>query len=125
MAQPIAAIFIDFNYEDLEVTYPKVRLEEAGFKVLVFGSHPAGTKYTGKYGYPTKSDHNMGALVAGESFLSPTPLLNSIRALVLPGGFSPDYMRRDKRMLFSIVNLFQRQIPIGAICHVRFHIFKS
>ena len=36
--------------------YPKFRLEEEGARVLVVGAHPAGTKYTGKYGYPVKSD---------------------------------------------------------------------
>lgn len=41
-------IFCDFSFEDLEVMYPKIRLEEEGAEVLIVGGHPAGTKYTGK-----------------------------------------------------------------------------
>lgn len=41
-------IFCDFNFEDLEVMYPKLRLEEEGAEVVIAGGHPAGTKYTGK-----------------------------------------------------------------------------
>lgn len=76
------ALFIDYSFEDLviarararaaaapsahspvarvhhatrreqEVTYPQKRLEEEGATVVVIGSHPAGTRYTGKFGYP-------------------------------------------------------------------------
>ena len=42
------AIFIDFKFEDLEVMYPKIRLEEEGVEVHVVGVHPKGMKYTGK-----------------------------------------------------------------------------
>jgi hypothetical protein len=38
-----------------EVTYPQKRLEEEGATVTVIGSHPAGTRYTGKFGYPVVS----------------------------------------------------------------------
>ena len=41
-------LFVDFSYEDLEVMYPKIRIEEEGARVLVVGAHKAGTKYTGK-----------------------------------------------------------------------------
>ena len=41
------AIFIDFKFEDLEVMYPKIRLEEEGVEVHVVGVHPKGMKYTG------------------------------------------------------------------------------
>ena len=34
--------------------YPKIRLAEEGAVVVVVGVHPAGQKYTGKYGYPVK-----------------------------------------------------------------------
>ena len=42
------AIFIDFKFEDLEVMYPKIRLEEEGVEVHVVGVHPKSMKYTGK-----------------------------------------------------------------------------
>ena len=43
------AIFIDFKFEDLEVMYPKIRLEEEGVEVHVVGVHPKGMKYTGTF----------------------------------------------------------------------------
>ena len=41
------AMFCDFKFEDLEVMYPKIRLEEEGVQVDVIGVHPKGIKYTG------------------------------------------------------------------------------
>ena len=34
-----------------KVMYPKIRLTEDNIAVTVVGAHPAGTKYTGKFGY--------------------------------------------------------------------------
>jgi protease I len=38
-------------------------------------------------------------------------------ALVIPGGFSPDYMRRSKPMLELIVAMLDMAKPVAAICH--------
>lgn len=38
-------------------------------------------------------------------------------ALVIPGGFAPDYMRRNQAMLAAIVSLVARGAPVAAICH--------
>ena len=35
-------MFIDFSFEDMEVMFPKMRLEEEGAQVIVAGSHAAG-----------------------------------------------------------------------------------
>ena len=44
------ALLIDFKFEDLEATYPNIRLaEEQGFVVDIIGIHKAGMKYTGKF----------------------------------------------------------------------------
>ena len=50
--------------------------------MLVVGTHPKGTKYTGKFGYPVPSTTTITELD-----------LTTLDALVLPGGFAPDYMR--------------------------------
>ena len=71
-------IFVDFQFEDLEVMYTKIRLEEEGAKVIVCGIHEAPMKYTGKYGYPVTSDVAVDALDA-----------SLVDALILPGGFAP------------------------------------
>ena len=100
------AIFIDYQFEDLEVTFPMLRLQEEGAEVIVVGAHPAGQKYTGKYGYPVKSHVNI------EDFSS----LN-VDGLVLPGGFAPDYMRRNRHMLEAITTSIELGKPCAAICH--------
>mmetsp|Transcript_67475 Transcript_67475/g.161910 ORF Transcript_67475/g.161910 Transcript_67475/m.161910 type:complete len:181 (-) Transcript_67475:166-708(-) len=100
------AIFIDFTFEDMEVMYPKLRLQEEGATVKVIGCHPAGTKYTGKYGYPCKSDHCVTEVDAV-----------SMDALVLPGGFAPDYMRRSQPMLQAVTGMLAASKPVAAICH--------
>ena len=48
-------ILVGEIYEDLELWYPKLRLEEAGADVVVAGSD-AGKHYNGKHGYPCVSD---------------------------------------------------------------------
>jgi len=100
------AVFIDFAFEDMEVTYPAKRLEEEGAIVVVVGSHAAGTKYTGKYGYPVTSHKTIGDV-----------LPDDFDALVIPGGFSPDYMRRSADMLAFIVGMLDLDRPVAAICH--------
>jgi len=100
------AIFCDFKFEDMEVMYPKIRLEEEGIEVVVVGVHPKGTKYTGKFGYPIKSDMNI------EDFDH-----EQFHGLLLPGGFAPDYMRRSQKMLDSTVAMCKAGKPVAAICH--------
>lgn len=100
------ALFIDYQFEDLEVTYPMLRLQEEGCEVVVVGAHPAGQKYTGKFGYPVKSH------VCIEDFSS-----MDVDGLVLPGGFAPDYMRRNKPMLEAITTSIELGKPCAAICH--------
>ena len=99
-------IFVDFTFEDMEVMYPKMRLEEEGAKIIIAGSHPAGTKYTGKYGYPLKSD-----------ITAKDVDFDGVDALILPGGFAPDYMRRDKAMLAAVAAFAENGKPLAAICH--------
>jgi putative intracellular protease/amidase len=44
------AVVVDDIYEDLELWYPRIRLEEQGWKVIVAGPE-AGKVYAGKHGY--------------------------------------------------------------------------
>lgn len=92
-------------YEDLELWYPKLRLEEAGAEVIVAGPK-AATHYNGKHGYPCVSDAAIDQMSESE-----------FDALVVPGGFMPDKLRRDKAVL-DLVNAFDKaKKPIAAICH--------
>lgn len=92
-------------YEDLELWYPKLRLIEAGAEVVVAGPD-ASTGYTGKNGYPCVSD---------ASFREVHP--SEFDALVVPGGFMPDKVRRDPIVLEIVRSFDAASKPIAAICH--------
>ena len=38
-------------------------------------------------------------------------------AMVIPGGFAPDYMRRNEDMKNAIVTMLKNGKPVAAICH--------
>jgi protease I len=92
-------------YEDLELWYPKLRLEEAGAETVVAGPK-ANTHYNGKHGYPCTSDAAIDQMNESE-----------FDALVVPGGFMPDKLRRDKVVLDLVRAFDQSKKPIAAICH--------
>lgn len=97
--------FVGDIYEDLELWYPKLRLIEAGASVVVAGPQ-ARADYVGKNGYPCRSDIAIDDVDVSE-----------FNGLVVPGGFMPDKLRRDPRVL-DIVRQFDREKKlIAAICH--------
>ncbi|CAD7971887.1 unnamed protein product [Amoebophrya sp. A120] len=100
------AIILDFTYEDLEVCYPQIRLQEEGAEVKHISLHKPGTKVTGKYGYPTLVDQHI-------SDANPA----DFDAVICPGGFAPDYYRRDAAMKDFVTNCFLKSKPVAAICH--------
>lgn len=97
--------FVDDIYEDLELWYPKIRLEEEGWRVTVAGPQ-ASVVYKGKHGYPCRSDAAI-ADVASADF----------DALLVPGGFMPDKLRRDPKVLQLTREFDQARKPIAFICH--------
>jgi len=91
-------------YEDLELWYPKIRLEEEGARTFVAG---VGEKtYQGKRGYPLTVDGTVDDVVA-EAF----------DGLVIPGGYAPDIMRRSDKLLAITRAIHEAGKPIGFICH--------
>jgi protease I len=100
----IAAV-VDDIYEDLELWYPRLRLEEAGWKVVVAGP-VAGKTYTGKHGYPCKAEAAFSDLRAAE-----------LDGLLVPGGFAPDKMRRDPHVLALTREIHASGKLVAFICH--------
>jgi protease I len=91
-------------YEDLELWYPKIRLEEEGVVTTVAG---LGEKtYQGKRGYPVTVDANVDAVDAAQ-----------FDGLVIPGGFAPDQMRRSDKVLQVTRDIFTSGKPVAFICH--------
>jgi len=99
-------MFVGDDYEDLELWYPKLRLEEAGCHVTLAGLDAAGTRYRGKHGYPCVSDADMPQMEAGD-----------FQGLVIPGGWMPDKLRRDAKVLQLVRDFDDAGKMIASICH--------
>ena len=91
-------------YEDLELWYPKIRLEEEGVRTVVAGL--GERTYQGKRGYPVTPDTNVEEVHAA-----------SFDGLVIPGGYAPDILRRSRRVLDLTREIFQAGKPVAFICH--------
>jgi protease I len=98
-------MFVGDIYEDLEVWYPKLRLIEAGAEVVLAGPE-AKVTYAGKHGYPCKSDAAIDEVDAA-----------SFDGLIVPGGFMPDKLRREAKVLQLVRDFNDAQKLIAAVCH--------
>src|SRR6185369_546809 len=96
--------FVDDIYEDLELWYPKLRVEEAGYAMRVAG--PELRTYTGKHGYPAASD-----------ILIKDAHSRDFCGLLIPGGFMPDKLRRDAKVLSLTREFFEQGKLVAFICH--------
>ena len=98
-------LFVGDDYEDLELWYPKLRLEEAGAKTTLAGLE-ADALYHGKHGYPAAAQESVHDLAADD-----------FDGVVVPGGWMPDKLRRVDRIK-ELVRAFDAQGKlIAAICH--------
>jgi protease I len=99
------AILAEDQYEDLELWYPLLRMKEAGAEVVVIGMPDLRT-YESKHGYPV----NVSA-VASE--VSP----DDFEAIIIPGGYAPDKMRRHQAMLDLVRGIYDQGKTVAMICH--------
>lgn len=98
-------MFVEDIYEDLELWYPKLRLQEAGAHVTVAGPE-MNQKYSGKHSYPCVSDAAIREMEAGD-----------FHGVVIPGGFMPDKLRRDPKVLSLVRGFAEAGKLVAAICH--------
>lgn len=107
MSKPLGKVLqlIDHDFEDLELWYPVLRLREAGAEVVLAGE-AAKVTYHGKYGVPAVSDVAFGAVDPAD-----------YTALLVPGGWAPDKLRRYPEVLRLVQAFDAAAKPIGQICH--------
>ncbi len=98
-------MFVEDLYEDLELWYPKIRLQEAGAQVVVAGPQTDKT-YLGKHGYPCRADVPIETLSADE-----------FDGLILSGGFAPDRLRRLEKVKQITREIFESGKLVAHICH--------
>jgi protease I len=99
------AILAEDLYEDTELWYPYYRLLEAGAEVKIVGSGRAES-FKSKHDFPVVADLSIEKTSAAE-----------FDAVVIPGGYSPDLMRRKPAMVDFVREMDKAGKPVAAICH--------
>ena len=99
------AILIENVFDERELIYPYYRLLEEGFEVHLIGQKK-DTIYKSKTGLTEKSTHGSDEISAKD-----------YDAVVIPGGFSPDYMRRTKATVDFVRDMYEANKIVAAICH--------
>lgn len=107
------ALLIENLYDDKELLYPYFRMKEEGFYVDLVGK-TKDTVYKSKHGMPMKSDVSSSDISA-----------NDYDALIIPGGFSPDYMRRTQATIDFTKAMNDQNKPVAAICHAPWLLISS
>lgn len=92
-------------YEDLELHYPRLRLIEAGIEVVVAGEQKDNV-YKAKHGYPCKA-----TMAFDEVNIS------DFSGVVIPGGYAPDKLRGQPKVLEIIRQFHKQKKLIAFICH--------
>lgn len=91
-------------YQEMELWVPYYRLIEDGAKVDVVAAKK-GT-YTSKYGYPVEATVEAKQAKA-----------RNYDAVVIPGGYAPDHMRRSPEMVDFVRDMAKAGKVVAAICH--------
>lgn len=99
------AILVEDLYQDLEVWYPYYRLQEAGCRPVFVGTG-SKNEYKGKYGYPVAPQLEARRLRVAD-----------FDAVIVPGGFAPDILRRYPAVLRFVKEMNRRGKIVAAICH--------
>lgn len=99
------AILVADLFEDSELFYPYYRLQEEGYEIDLVGEKKDIT-YKGKNG-----------TTAVSTIASLDISANDYDAVVIPGGYSPDHMRRCAETVQFVREMDQQNKPIAAICH--------
>ena len=105
ISQKSIAILVEQQYQEMELWYPKFRFWEEGAEVSLIGPEK-GQTYLSKVGYPAEADEAASEVKGGD-----------FDALVIPGGFAPDFMRRNDHMIRLVREAFEADKVIAAICH--------
>ncbi|PYM03498.1 MAG: protease [Candidatus Rokuibacteriota bacterium] len=99
------AVLAENMYQEMELWVPYFRFKEEGAEVKIVGAGGAKS-YTSKHGYPVAVDAQAESVSAVE-----------FDAVVVPGGYAPDLMRRHEAMVRLVREAAQQGKVVAAICH--------
>lgn len=98
------AILVEDQYQVLEVWYPYLRLREDKIETVLVGT---GKKnYKSKEGYPAQEELDIKRAKT-EDF----------DAVVIPGGYAPDILRRYEAVNNFIADMYRQGKIVASICH--------
>lgn len=97
-------VLAEDQYENLELWYPFMRLQEAGAHVTIVG--PEAKAYMSKEGYPAEAELAAGEISADQ-----------FDGIVIPGGYAPDKLRRNPGVLELVRGMAQQGKTVAFICH--------
>jgi protease I len=117
-------IIVAQEFEDIELLYPVLRLNEEGAEIVVVpvneGLHPrpymAGKPVTGRFGHPVP----IPVMAEGNRYrISSLEELNveEIDCLLFPGGYSPDALRLHAGTVELVRECHRLGKLLAAICH--------
>ncbi|QAA75780.1 MAG: Intracellular protease [Candidatus Bipolaricaulis sibiricus] len=98
------AILVADLYQELEFWYPYLRLKEEGATVVAVG--PEKREYRSRLGYPAPAELAAAQVRAAD-----------FDAVVIPGGYAPDNMRRSPALVTFVREMAESGKPVAAICH--------
>ena len=99
-------ILVGPGYEDLEFWVPYMRLIEEGAEIKVISSEREG-RYISKH----------GGLTAESQASAKEMNADQLDGLLVPGGWAPDKLRRDKNVLELVREMDSQGKILGFICH--------
>lgn len=99
------AFLVDEIFEDSEFTVPYDAVRQAGHTAVIVGM-AAGKQVTGKKGTKVTIEKGSGEVRPSE-----------FDAVVVPGGYSPDKVRTDEKLVALTRHAFDAGKPVAAICH--------
>lgn len=97
--------FVAQEVEDLEFWVPVMRLREEGARVIVIGLSTETVH--GKHGLEMTPDVS----------IDEAPKADELDGLVIPGGWAPDKLRRNQKILQLVRDIDAQGKIIGTICH--------
>jgi protease I len=100
------AIVITDLFEDSEYTQPAKAFKDAGHEIVHVGLKERAEVKGKKEGTPVKVDRKVTNVSADE-----------FDALLIPGGYSPDILRSDERIVNFTKEFMKNNKPVFAICH--------
>lgn len=98
-------VFVAAEVEDLEFWVPVMRLREEGAKVIVIGL--SNQTVCGKHGLEMTPDVS----------IEEAPAANTLDGIVIPGGWAPDKLRRDQKVLQLVRDVHAQSKIVATICH--------